>query len=84
MPAKEYASKPYYAKSSANDRMVRGYPSPKYFDLMRNFMDANEMNMSESVGFILKDFFDKMGAEDIARIRELAEQKRVDPEKKIA
>lgn len=83
MPGKEYANKPYFSESSANDRMVRGYPPPKYFDLFQDYRDANEMNTSETITTILRTFFDKMDPSEITRIRDLAEKQRA-AEKKTA
>lgn len=83
MPGKEYAHKPYFSDSSANERLVRGYPPPGYFNLFMDYMTANEMSMSRTVIHIMKDFFDRMSPEDKARIRELAERSRVE-EKKTA
>lgn len=78
MPGKEYANKPYYNKSSANERQVRGYPSHKTFELFQDYRDANEMNTSETVSHMIKDFFDKMDPSEIARIRQLADQRRAE------
>lgn len=84
MPAKEYANKPYFTESSANERMVRGYPSPKYYDLFLDYITANEMKMSPAISLILREFFDKMPEDEKARIRILAEKFRSESQKKTA
>lgn len=84
MPEKEYSNKPYFAETSANERMVRGYPPPKYFSLFRDYRDANEMNTSETVVHMLTAFFEKMDPAEIARIRDLAEKRRSEEQKKTA
>lgn len=82
MPSKTYANKPYFSKSSANERLVRGYPTPMYHGLFVDFMLINEMSMSETVCLMLKNFFDSMSEADKSRIRQQAELKRHEVAKK--
>jgi hypothetical protein len=82
MPSKEYANKPYFNESSANERLVRGYPPPGYFGMFMDFMTANEMSMSRTVTHILKDFFDRMTPEEKARVKDVAERNRAEHQQK--
>ena len=84
MPSKEYSNKPYFNESSANERLVRGYPPPGYFNLFMDYMTANEMSMSRTVTTIFKAFFDAMSPEEKAQVRGAAERVREERQKKTA
>lgn len=76
MPGKEYANKPYYNQTSANERKVQAYPSPANFGLLIDFLLVNEMGMSETINHIVKAFFERMTPEDRADLRKKATEKR--------
>lgn len=62
-------------RSIALKRKVEAYPPPKYYSLLESFREANEMGRSESLNHIVRQFFDTMPANEIARIRHLAGSK---------
>ena len=57
-------------------RRVQVYPSPKYFRLMEAYVHANEMNESEGVSVMIRQFFDNMSEADRQRIIEVSNNKK--------
>ena len=62
-------------RSIAQNRQVKAYPPPKYFQLLESYRQANEMGRSETLTFIVRHFFDTMPPSEIDRIRHVAGSK---------
>ena len=50
------------------DRRIQAYPPPKYHNLTTAYAKANDMKESAAVSHIIKEFFDKMPAQERERI----------------
>lgn len=52
----------------ALERRLQAYPPPKYHLLTKAYAQVNEMKDSETVSFIIKDFFDRMPEQERQRL----------------
>ena len=60
--------KKHTTRSSALQREWQFYAPPKYDHLLHCLRAVNEMGKSETVNFIVRQFFDKMPKEELERI----------------
>ena len=60
--------KKHTTRSSALQREWQFYAPPKYDHLLHCFRSVNEMGKSETVNFIVRQFFDKMPKEEMERL----------------